>query len=131
MIYTSYYDNLKNINTDIFAPIGISGWIPDNYIGARYIPLSPKWAIYKEYQKTHDAVQYTKRYKEEVLAKRNINKVIRDLYILSDNKIPILLCYETPEKFCHRKIVADWFTDNGFYTLEFGNSIIFRRKEVE
>lgn len=118
MIYTSYYDNLKNINTDIYAPIGISGWIPDNYVGARYIPLAPKWAIYKEYAQTHDTNQYTRRYKEEVLAKRNINKVVCDLFILADSKIPVLLCYERPELFCHRKLVAHWLISNGFYTLE-------------
>lgn len=39
-------------------------------------------------------------------------KVLRDLDVMARNngkRGVALLCYEAPEKFCHRHLVAEWF----------------------
>jgi hypothetical protein len=43
---------------------------------------------------------------------------VSELMKLSDNKDICLLCYEIPGMFCHRHLVAKWFTEHGFTTLE-------------
>ena len=30
----------------------------------------------------------------------------------------VLLCYEKPDEFCHRHLVAEWFNRNGIYVVE-------------
>ena len=39
--------------------------------------------------------------------------VIKDLKLLVPNKSIALICYEKPEDFCHRHLVAKWFSENG------------------
>lgn len=36
----------------------------------------------------------------------------------SDNHDVCLLCYETPEKFCHRHLVCNWLNDHGIECRE-------------
>jgi uncharacterized protein (DUF488 family) len=43
---------------------------------------------------------------------------VNELMNLSGNKDICLLCYEIPVMFCHRHLVAKWFTEHGFTTLE-------------
>ena len=31
-----------------------------------------------------------------------------------------LVCYEAPDKFCHRHLVADWFNKAGYRCEEYG-----------
>ncbi len=38
----------------------------------------------------------------------NVHEVADDLYG------KILLCYEKPENFCHRHILAEWLRKNGY-----------------
>lgn len=36
-----------------------------------------------------------------------------------DGKDICLICYEKPNDFCHRHLVADWFRENGYEAVEF------------
>lgn len=81
--------------------VAICQGIPKFYRGASYRELAPSWALVKE----HDLDVYTKLYMAQ-LNKLDPQKVIDDLLRINDD--PILLCYERPESFCHRHLVADW-----------------------
>ena len=58
--------------------------------------------------------EYEKKYRNEVLRLWNPYEIYCSLYGLTvaynKNKV-ILLCYEAPDKFCHRHIVAKWLSD--------------------
>lgn len=54
---------------------------------------------------------YKKLYIENILSKLDPDEVRYELEALArcHNKDAVcLMCYESPEKFCHRHIVADW-----------------------
>ena len=108
-VYTSYYGN-PNLPKDALL-IAVSAKVPDGFKVFDHVKsLAPTWDIYNEYKQSGDAERYTKRYKEEVLAKHN-NKIISDhLYFLAYKymKDVILLCYEKPNVFCHRHLIAEW-----------------------
>lgn len=123
MIYTSYFAQLKNLPSDII-PISICGKAPDWYTGLQYKKLAPKYDFFQEWKKSHDNDYYIKCYKEQVLNKLNILTVMRNLIDLlpSDGSVArhtiALICYEKPNEFCHRHLVANWLNENGFKTKE-------------
>lgn len=82
--------------------ISISAKAPVNYKGKEFKTLAPKWHFFKKYKEDGDSEYYTKCYQEEVLKRLNP----KEIYDKLDGAI--LLCYEKPGEFCHRRLVADW-----------------------
>lgn len=39
---------------------------------------------------------------------------------ISEGKDCALVCYEAPDKFCHRHLVAEWLNSAGYNVNEFG-----------
>lgn len=111
MIYTGYYAKTKEYEQEGLVLVGISGKIPDGFTGIRYQKLAPKYTWWKQW---HDERMpndwFIEKYYETVLSQLNPNDVIADLNKIG--KYIVLLCYETPEKFCHRHLVADWLNIN-------------------
>ena len=58
--------------------------------------------------------EYEKRYKADILNHLSQIEVYHELVrIAKESSLDkvVLLCYESPEKFCHRHIVAKWIKD--------------------
>lgn len=125
MIYTSYFANLKNLPS-IFVPISICGKAPDWYHGLQYKKLAPKYDFFMKWKENHDNDYYIGQYKTRVLGGLNFWEVYDELYELAEscsNSHPYyeicLICYESPQAFCHRHLVSDWFNQNGILCEEF------------
>ena len=101
-------------------------WFFDDEKNFKYSNLVPRkewWQVW--HSKFHDNLQsdeskawYEEKYRETVLSKLDPEKVKRELLELSEHYDVCLLCYETPEKFCHRHIVQKWFNENGVECCE-------------
>ena len=120
--FTSYFANLKNLPKYI-EPIAICGGIPDWYKGLWYKKLAPSWSIWKEWHDSNEPDKnehYVSRFVPEILGELDVKQVADDLKKMADSKTPCLICYEKPNEFCHRHVVAKWLTDDGFETEEFG-----------
>lgn len=77
------------------------------YRGKRYIALAPSPSLLKAWKNREvTEEEYKKRFCKETLSKITPEKVLKDL-----GKSAILLCYEPPGKFCHRRQVALWLED--------------------
>lgn len=118
-IYTSYFGQIKNFPEDAI-PIAICGGIPNWYTGAWYKKLAPKWKFFSEWKENHDNDFYIKHFKEEVLDKLSPAQVCLELHQMAEQRLYkehkpthdiILLCYEKPDEFCHRHLVADWINN--------------------
>ena len=97
---TSYYSKYSGEHA-----VSIAGRCPEWYKGREYKKLAPKYWFFKKYKDGEiHSEEYTKHYYEEVLNKLNAKEVYEEL-----GSQAILLCWERPNVFCHRKIVADWF----------------------
>lgn len=138
MIYTSYYNNVKNLlrfNNNLEF-ISIAGSEPDWYIlddnskyALKYKKLAPKWNWWSEWSKkfyenpnSNESVDwYYKKYYETVLCKLNPIIVQHELLNMSNHKDVVLLCHESPDKFCHRHIVSQWFRDSEIMCGEYVN----------
>lgn len=116
-MYTGYFAKLNKYLEYSLYPVSIAGKCPDWYHGAEYKTLAPKWSFYSEWKNgSHkgDNDYYTKHFKEEVLDKLDPEQVIKELEGFTGttaDKI-ILLCYEKPDDFCHRHLVADWLNEH-------------------
>ena len=136
MIYTTYFANLKNLNREISCPIAICGKSPNGYKGLEYKKLAPKWWFFKEWKENHDNNFYIENFNKEVLSVTTPNRVMTDIRNLIASVYGMemidfserwwenvsydiyLVCYEKPEDFCHRHLVADWLTANGIEVKE-------------
>ena len=121
MIYTSYFAKLSKLPPNI-TPIAICGKSPEWYKGFEYKKLAPKWSFFSEWKKTHDHDFYIKHFNNEVLAPINASRVVEELYMLiekNQDEDIVLICYEKPTDFCHRHLVADWLTQNGYPVNEY------------
>lgn len=124
MIYTSYFSRVKGLygTNPNLAFVSIAGNTPDWFDKSlieilKYPKLAPKyewWKIwhekFKDNLESDDSIAwYTRKYYETVLNHLNPIFVQRELLDISRKRDVVLLCYEEPNKFCHRKLVASWF----------------------
>ena len=121
MIYTSYFVKLKSLPKDVI-PISICGKAPDWYKGLQYKKLAPKYDFFMKWKKNHDNDYYIKCFNEQILSKLDPLQVLLDLNAKvgfeNRDKDICLICYEKPEEFCHRHLVAEWFNKNGYKCKE-------------
>lgn len=124
---TSYYSNLKHIDTNVYVPIAISGDEGKlvGFTGRAMRKLSPysffiRWKAREnqlqdwvssfkitdeEYRelKQENQQNYIISFYNQVLKKLNPNAVYEEL-----GENAVMLCFEKPTDFCHRFLVAGW-----------------------
>jgi uncharacterized protein YeaO (DUF488 family) len=100
MIYTSYFANVKNLIKAGIVPISIARYIPRGIHIESWIEYAPEPHILHAYKQGKlTKLEYKKLYLEQ-LSQLDITKILRYDGIA-------LVCYEKPDDFCHRHILAD------------------------
>lgn len=115
-IYTSYFSNFRNFPPD-FTPVSISRFPPKNWSGLTFMKLAPSPQLLEHVKSTGDHMRYTQEF-YTYLNKLNPTEIINELSKLTDSDKVILLCYETPEKFCHRHLVSMWLNSHNIESSE-------------
>lgn len=119
-IYTSYFANLKTLEENGLYAVSICSKVPSFFEGPNIESVAPSKSILYEYknsaQTDADRERYKQRYIDEVLCIYRFHPeyLINLLsYFSSENNGSdvVLLCYERPEDFCHRHILAEWFNE--------------------
>lgn len=144
-IYTSYFALFKQFPLNAF-PISIALYPPEWYLGRRcYDKLAPTPEILREWKAHHDKDLYIESYNEEVLSKLSPVTVVNDMMkiargyepdefleedaSLNEDRDVILLCYEAPDQFCHRHLVAQWLQSAGYLCDEWSKVVPFYEKK--
>jgi len=91
----------KNIDKNA---VSIAARCPSWFKGREYKKLAPNYSFFIRYKKDGDEEAYTKSFYREILDMLDAKQVFEEL-----GENAILLCYESAGKFCHRRIVAEWF----------------------
>ena len=114
---TGYYAKAKQYQEHGYLTIAISLIVPRwaaPFVDHSIAALAPSKSILDTLP---DTETYTRRYSLEVLSRLNPQKIyaeeIAHIARLRGKTKAVLLCYEAPDKFCHRHLVADWFASNG------------------
>jgi hypothetical protein len=78
-----------------------------------------------EWKINQDNGFYMDHFQKEVLDTLNPDQVYQDLmkfceksHMNPEETDIILLCYEKPNEFCHRHLVANWLSENGYECRE-------------
>lgn len=112
MIYTSYIAKLNKLPeghkvlVTRFAPKHLKPR-DDLYIDEA---LAPSSHILLRYKQDNDWDAYVKAYHRELEWMDAELDVIREL---AEDQDVFLLCYETPDKPCHRHLIAEWYNKKG------------------
>lgn len=86
--------------------VAICIYPPLDWQGEQFPSLAPdRQTFFAKKANEIDEKEYEKQYRERVLSKLNPDKI----YDMFSNKV--LLCWESPGEFCHRRIVADWIME--------------------
>lgn len=94
--------------------VSISNGIPDFFRGPQYKKVAPRWDMLKMSREDYD------REFDLILSGLDPQKVYRDL-LLMGGEDPILLCWERPNTWCHRRRVAEWLEEAlGIVITEYG-----------
>lgn len=125
-IYTSFFENVKNLSEDEYLLVCIRGNHPDWFNGLVYKPLIPrKWWFEWEALPKKTSFQYyyadnfyREMYQQTNLSKTSQEKVISDLEEIAQNRKIVLICGETPPEFCHRRIIDTWLSNSGYLVEE-------------
>lgn len=117
MIYTSYFAVISRL-PDYIEPVSIARWSPSWYRGKTFQKLAPPRDIFDKYERDKNEADYIQAYRKRVLSRLYPDNVIRELHTLTDKLNIALICYEKPDDFCHRHLVADWLNEHGIECLE-------------
>lgn len=114
-IATGYFAKAKSYAKEGWALISIAlkdAWFLSNDLkitSLKELAPTPEILSLKD-----NPEEYEKRFRDEVLSKIDWCALYSKLCAIAraENKEKVvLLCYESPEKFCHRHIVAQWLGD--------------------
>lgn len=119
-IYTSYFANIETLETDGLYCVSICNKIPSFFKGPNIESVAPNDNILWEYKKSGktdaDKEHYRQRYINEVLCAYRFHpeyfiQLLESFSKSENDKDIVLLCYERPEDFCHRHLLADWLNE--------------------
>lgn len=116
-IFTSYFAMEKKI-PDGYEIMSIALRSPYFSNCSEILWLHPTEGMLADYKKTGDVEEYTKQYREEILGRLDVDLFWKEMEEEFGDKTVVLLCWERPDKFCHRHLVAKWFTDAGHPVTE-------------
>ncbi len=110
-IYTSYYGN-RELNPQQQYLVQVSNSAPAGFkVNEIFQDVIPDWnTIVKPYKDRRLSDKLYTAFYEQQLNKRRLQifHQLEEIYKRAQGKDIVLLCYETPGKFCHRHILAEW-----------------------
>lgn len=119
-VYTSYFSNGKRLSAANVVMVGVALFPPKWFYGTSLKQLAPTYSIFNE--KPFVKERYAKRYRDEVLSKVDPYWVIQTLEQIGRGRDVALCCFEKPDEFCHRKLIAKWLREStGIDVTEFGD----------
>lgn len=113
-IYTSYFAKAGALAKKGIVPISIARWTPRWYEGERVLDAAPTPDMLKD-DITRE--QYIERY-NTILRRLDVKKFVEKLQTIGKGKNVALLCYEKPEDFCHRHLLAEHMNKLGYEVTE-------------
>lgn len=110
MITTSYFYKSKNIEGINHRIVSIVRGKPRHYSGIKHQlkSLAPTHNLTREFMTGYASEKEYVASFNTMLASLNVNDVINELLKKTRGAEPILMCYCSPYRFCHRHLVAEW-----------------------
>ena len=113
MVHTGYFAMAKKYKKLGFCTISVAQFNPSWYNGVSFPELAPSKELLGDYKLSGLSTDdYTKRYFEELQRPEAVASMEKlKMKALTDSRDLILLCYENPEEFCHRHLLARFLNE--------------------
>jgi uncharacterized protein (DUF488 family) len=111
-VYTSYYAKLSKIDLTVYTPIAISLTAPSSVRLINCRKLNPDRESFYKYKQNGDWERVKSEYNTK-LQRYQSEDILNSLMYLSKGKIPVLMCWESSDKNCHRHIISEWLNEAG------------------
>lgn len=121
-LYTTYFSRVRALPETI-VPISIALWPPQGWNYPCIAFLAPPRSLLTKYRADNDWNAYVDKYQSSVLDKYKPEAVVQHIMELTGGKDAALVCYERPEKDCHRHLVADWLQKAGYHIKEWSGEM--------
>ena len=117
MIYTTYFARLKHLPENVMA-LSIARTQPRGIELPTVVELKPDPDLLADW-KLHDIdwLKYTIRYNKQ-LHHLDPHKLVEGFFPSGVSDVA-LVCWESPEKKCHRHLVAQWLRKHGYEVQEY------------
>ena len=117
-IFTSYFAISRKLPPDA-VQVSIALYQPKNWGGNCCRSLAPSRNMLDAYKSNNDQEAYKKSY-NQMLGVRSQEALFEGLKLCYEGRDVILMCYEKPDAFCHRHLVAAWLKAAGIPCEEWG-----------
>lgn len=115
VLYTGYFARTGVYVDHNLLPVSISASVPDGFDFPAFKSIAPSWDLVHQYKDGLISVlDYTREYLGS-LSEVSVNAVLEDCknYLQYSKRDGIVFCcWEAPDKFCHRHLLADYIKDN-------------------
>lgn len=121
-IYTSYIANIPNLKKDGIVPCTICAIPPkgmeDSVVNIGSV--APSKDILFEYKNNPNQERYRERYINEILCAYRFHPEYLTQFLerIGEGNDVAMCCYEKPDDFCHRHILAEWLSERTDYQIE-------------
>ena len=146
MIYTSYFAMIRNFPDNV-CPVSISRFPPKWYHG-KALRVAPSAELLNDIKHGNGSLEerierYTKEYNkflEENVTVDRIKAGMMKWFPETSDGLPVwesetdhaaLCCFEKPDDFCHRHLLADFLTERGLPIREITKKELLEIKEGE
>lgn len=118
MIYTSYFSKWKGFEDPNYVLMATTYYKPEWFSGEWFFDVAPKKELVEKYKAGEvGADQYTDIYLNYLT--ENSEKILAQVRAFDPNKTYILLCFEGPDRFCHRHVLSSWLRSKGIPCEEY------------
>lgn len=118
-IYTTYFANLRNVPENSVV-VSIAQFNPRGINIPQCKSLAPSAELLTAYKKGQvDEQAYTAAFMQQLASLPNLAKLKAHMakYTADQDKSLVFVCYEGKNKFCHRHLVAQFFSEFGIKEL--------------
>lgn len=118
-VFTSYFDNVGYLTEQGFACVGISRFPPEKFKDNNLYIIAPSvelLAKVKNGEYTKEQYKYAYLSQIRMINVAEICKAIENVAIETGNDDVVLCCYEAPDLFCHRHILAEYLNSFNLFS---------------
>lgn len=112
-VYKSYFGRVRSIPQDLL-PVSIARVNPKWWVGSAFSAIAPSSELLSEWKNGKlNQTSFRCKYYTQLEAYGTAENILKELETITGGKDCVLLCFEKPEDFCHRHILADWMSAHG------------------
>lgn len=125
-LYTGYYKEMNLYKEKNLLPVSISRFQPKGYVGEVLTSLAPSEDLLRQYKNLKITMDdYDKEYLSYLESEEGYDAIRVDLGTTMYQKALdggydgiVLMCYESPDEFCHRKLLANYLQEHYHITVK-------------